>query len=116
MIVYPIKLSKILKRFEKKPKMAFICHAAERIYKKKTGIQNPTVKTSSTFEELKRIMPAYITKSQSSSVLQDWVVDLPDHLDRLKYSGDDREFRIEFLHWAINEFGDQEINFEFFPE
>jgi len=111
-VVFPIKMSKLLKKFKKKPRLEFLCHAAKKIHKKKTGIENSTVRTSSTFDGLKRIMPDFIADNRNGIVLQDWVRDLPADLQMLQGNSDDREFRIQFLTWAIEKFGDQEINFE----
>ena len=44
------------------------------------------------------------------TTLHAWVVNLPSHLREIQYDGNERaEFRIKFLQWMINKFGDQTI-------
>lgn len=111
--VYPIKISKLLKRFKKKPKLEFICHAAEQIFKKKTGHAHSIAVAYSTHQELRRIVPNYIIKNPDGcSILTDWTRDLPLNLEHLK-DVEDRDFRIEFLKFVLEQVGDKKINFEF---
>ena len=111
--VYPIKISKILKRFKKKRKLEFICHAAEQIFKKKTGHADSLAVAKSTHRELRRLVPNYIRKKpEGVSILTDWTKNLPLNLEHLKHV-DDRDFRIEFLKFVLEQVGDKEINFEF---
>jgi len=109
---FPIKMSKLLKKMEKKPHIEFLCHAAEKIFKKKAGVKGYTAVTDQTFSELRRLFPNHIKREQNSSAMCYWVKNMPAHL---KNSGlmDNREFRIEFLKWAIQKYGDQEIVFHF---
>lgn len=108
---FPIKLSKLLKKMEKKPKLEFICHAAEKIFHKKMQVTGFSAVTSQTFSEFKRLFPQHIKKTQNSCALMYWTKNLPKHLDPSVL--DDRQFRMEFLKWAIEKYGDQEIIFHF---
>lgn len=111
--VYPIKISKLLKRFKKKPELEFICHAAEQIFKKKTGNAHSLAVSMSTHRELHRIVPDYIIENPGRcSILTEWTRDLPLNLAHLKYAND-REFRIEFLTFVLEQVGDEKIKFEF---
>lgn len=111
--VYPIKISKLLKRFKKKPELEFICHAAEQIFEKKTGRTHSLAVSKFTHRELHRIVPNYIIENpDGASILTDWTRDLPLNLEHLK-DVDDRDFRIEFLKFLLEQVGDTKINFEF---
>ena len=112
-VVFPIRMSKLLKAFEKNETLEFICHAAELIYKKKTGSTAKTVKTSTTFTELRRILPEHIMAHRNGTgVLQEWTTNLPTNLQVIKNKNSDRDFRIAFLKFAIEKIGDKKIKFE----
>lgn len=57
----------------------------------------------------------YIRKQRDrysdEGTLHSWVVNLPSHLREIQYDYDLRhEFRVKFLTWMINKFGDRTIN------
>lgn len=113
-VVFPIRLSKIIKRFEKNKKLEFICHAADKIYRTKTGSTTHMVRTASTHAELHRLLPEYINAERNGAgVLQEWTTNLPTNLQVLK-NRSDRDFRIGFLKFAIEKIGDKKIKFEIF--
>lgn len=113
-IKLPIRLSKLLKRLQKNNNVHYICHAANKIFKKKTGIKSYRALPDQTFVEFKRILPNYIRKRPNSLSLAHWTKNLPTHLKEQGSLPDDaRQFRIEFLTWVIQKYGDMELMFHF---
>lgn len=114
--VHSIKISKLLKRFKKKPNLEFICHAAEQIFEKKTGIKDASAISKATHQELRRIAPDLIRKNYKGyGILPDWTKGLPPDLEEIK-DYDDHEFRVLFLKLMLRQVGDKKIKFEFYHD
>lgn len=109
----PIKMSKLLKKMKKKQDLRFICHTANKIFKKKSGVTGFDAMTNQTFNEFRRLMPNHIKTKLDSVSLCNWTKNLPNHLKAQYPIPDNRQFRIDFLTWAIEKYGDQEIVFHF---
>lgn len=85
------------------------------IYNSHNSSQWPRVDTKQTYDELRRIMPDHIRELSYEKViaqtLNNWVINMPEVVKKELDLGTLRGFRIEFLKWAIDKFGDQEITF-----
>lgn len=92
----------------------FICHAI--VAAQSVGWDEYYVDDEKLQQEFYRIIGGkYIRKKRDmysdEGTLHSWVVNLPSHLREIQYPYDLRhEFRVKFLTWMINKFGDQTIN------
>lgn len=113
---YKVNLSTIRDLVEAEG-IQFICHAIIQL----AGVRHPGVSwvnsyrvyEPSLFIALREIAPEYFKNTGNTSNLSSMVHNLPGHLRPLRGKGDKRtEFRVKFLTWMINKFGDREISVE----
>jgi hypothetical protein len=114
---YNISFSKLLDELLKNGGN-FLCHCAEEIIydlNSEVTAHWPKVSSKQTYDELRRIMPNHIRHLEHDQVvtrtLNNWTKNMPDSVQLLIDLGTLLSFRVEFLTWAIEKFGDQEITF-----
>lgn len=108
------KLSDLLAAFQENEDLRYICHAARWLYCQQNSIPDDErfeADSDHTHQELRQMMPAYIRDEAYDSTLTSWTRNMPSHL-RLSLCPGRRTYRMKFLRWAINKFGDNTITFK----
>ena len=107
-----IKLSK-LRKIVIDNNAQFLCHALAHSIRKKWD--NYVADEDVLFQEIKRVIGPHYIHNVKRAFLSDWLKNVPGHLRiSMKYHNSDdgairTKFRVKFLTWVINKFGDQEI-------